>query len=58
MSCHWSHITKNCLDWGSNPRPGNVEFERKLELAQHAELQRALDTQSNHAVEEDRESAL
>ena len=24
MSCHWSHITKNCLDWDSSPRPGNV----------------------------------
>ena len=24
MSCHWSHITKNCLDWDSNPRPGNT----------------------------------
>ena len=22
MSCHWSHVTKSCLDWGSNPRPG------------------------------------
>ena len=45
ISYHWSHITKNCLDWGSNPRPGNVEFDVKLELSQHA-------------VEENRESAL
>ena len=26
MSCHWSHITKNCLDWDSNPRPGKREL--------------------------------
>ena len=26
MSCHSSHITKSCLDWDSNPRPGNVEL--------------------------------
>ena len=45
MSCHWSHITKNGLDRDSNPRPGNVEFEVKVELSQHA-------------VEENRESAL
>ena len=45
MSCHWSHITKDCLDWDSNPRPGNVEFAVELELAQHA-------------IEEKRESAL
>ena len=56
MSCHWSHSTKNCLDWDSNPRPGNVECE--VELAQYGELQHTLDTQSSHAVEEDRESAL
>ena len=24
MSCHWSHIKQNCLDWDSNPRPGNT----------------------------------
>ena len=58
MSCHWSHITKNCLDWDSNPRPGNVEFEVKVELTQCAELQHTLDTQSNHAVKKKRESAL
>ena len=45
---------KSCLDWDSNPWPGNVE----LELPQYAALQHTLDTQSNHAVEGDRESAL
>ena len=47
MNCHWSHFAKNCLDWDSNPRPGNVEFEMELELAQYAELQHTIDTQSN-----------
>ena len=37
--------TWNCLDWDSNPRPGNMEFAVELELA-------------HHAVEEKRESAL
>ena len=36
--------------WGSNPRPGNVE--------QYGEWQHTLDTQSNHAVQEQRESTL
>ena len=45
MSCHSSHITKKCLDWDSNPRPGNVECQVELELPQNA-------------VEEKRESAL
>ena len=27
---------KNCLDWDSNPRPGNVESAVELELSQHA----------------------
>ena len=45
MSCHWSHITKSCLDWDSNPRLGNVEFEVDLKLPQRA-------------VEENREGAL
>ena len=60
MSCHWSHITKNCLDWDSSPRPGNVECEVEVEVAppQYAEIQHTLDTQSSHAVEENRESAL
>ena len=39
---------KNCLDWGSNLRPGNVKFEMELELPWCA----------NRAVEEKRESAL
>ena len=51
-----SHITKNGLDWDSNPRPGNVDFD--VELAQHAELQHTLDTRPNPAVEGKRESAL
>ena len=58
MSCHWSRITKSCLDWDSNPRSGNVEFKVELELAQYAELQHRLGTQSNHPVEEKSESAL
>ena len=49
MSCHWSHITKNCLDWGSNSRPGNVKFEMGLELLQQADR---LNTRSNHVVKE------
>ena len=35
-----------------------MECEVELELPQYAELQHTLDTQSNHAVEENRESAL
>ena len=58
MSCLWSHITKNCLDWDSNPRPGNVEFDVELALPQYAEWQHTLDTQSSHAMKENRESAL
>ena len=26
---------KVCLDWDSNPRPGNVEFDVELELPQY-----------------------
>ena len=58
MSCHSNHITKSYLDWDPNLRPGNVEFDMELELAQYAELQHTLDTQSNHSVEENRETAL
>ena len=43
---------KRDLDWDSNPRPGNVEFAVELELPHTT-----LDTQSNQAVEEKRESA-
>ena len=43
ISCHSIHTIKNCLDWDSNPRPGNVEFE--VELPQYAELQHTFDTQ-------------
>ena len=30
---------KNCLDWGSNPRPGNVEFDGELGLLFHIVFQ-------------------
>ena len=30
MSCHWSHITKDCPHWDSNPWPGNVELTVRL----------------------------
>ena len=46
---------KNCFDWDSNSRPGNVAFEMELELPRYVELQHKLDTQSKPAVEEDRE---
>ena len=54
-SCHWSHITKSCCDWDSNPLPGNVEFGVAVPLPRYADLQH---TQSKHAAEENRESAL
>ena len=44
---------KKDLDWDSKSRPGNME----LELPQHAEWQHTLDTQSNHGVEDNKESA-
>ena len=49
MNCHWSHITKHCLDWDSNPRPGNVE----LELPQYA----AWSTRSQATLQRKREKA-
>ena len=57
-AAHARHLVKpRCrdLNWDSNPRPGNVEFEVEVELPQHADT---LDKQLNHAVEENRESAL
>ena len=38
--------------------PGNAEFEMELEILQYGELQQTLDSQSGHAVEENKESAL
>ena len=36
----------------------NREFEMEVELAQYAEVQHTLDTQSNQAAEENKETAL
>ena len=41
---------KNCLDWGSNLRPGIVEFEMELKLSQHSKLQYTFDTESKHTI--------
>ena len=58
MSCHWSHITKNCLHWNSKLTPRNVELDVELELAQNAQLQHTYDTQSNHTAKGNRDGVL